>query len=743
MTAPREPHRPPSPPDRRPSPRGGHPSSQTASAAGRPAGFARLTGARRGLVHSVRTLAAAALLALVGGLALPATAQAQSETLVTNLSYSDDGFLAVALRSAQSFRTGDHSAGYKLDAVELRIRKPTGSTRGLEVKLYTESASGNPANVLFTFPALAIPTGTGNLRFEAPAGTRLDPNTTYFIVFKQSGGSGGNSSAGTTKNLGQTGFDNWSIADKRTYHGGSWTSVQGEAYRMTVLGVAASTDATLSGLTVTGGGSDLVTFVSGTTDYTAMVANAVAEVTVTAMTNDTGATIEYLDGDDATLTDADTGVTGHQVTLAEGDNVIKVKVTAEDASTQTYTVTVTRAADTDTTAPTLISAIVGRSGGTTTLQFSEDLPLTVGEALSATAQGAFSRTVNGVAQNIADIRRDFLTAYSLVVYHKTVYSGQTVVVSYDQSAAGIDAIADAAGNEVVDFTTGSGGVPVVTNSSTQVAPPLTLSALVVNDGNVDLTLTPTFVSGTTTYTAMVASTVAEVTVTAMTTNSGESIEYLDGDDATLDDAGTAAGHQVAVAEGDNVIKVKVTAADGNTTQTYTVTVTRAAATRHHRANAHKCERCPFRKFHDPLVQRGFGPAERDNSLCDGSRRLLAHHRQRPARHPRDIEGVWNDGCPLLDCPPLKDLQRPDRRRELRPVRGQRRCHRRRRRQRGRRFHHRFRWSARRDEQFRAGGARDGRDAERADGDRRREVPGGLRVGHRPPTRRRWRTPSPR
>ena len=81
MTAPREPHRPPSPPDRLPSPRGGHPSSQTASAAARPAGFARLAGARRGLVHSVWTLAAAALLALVGGLALPATAEAQLPTL--------------------------------------------------------------------------------------------------------------------------------------------------------------------------------------------------------------------------------------------------------------------------------------------------------------------------------------------------------------------------------------------------------------------------------------------------------------------------------------------------------------------------------------------------------------------------------------------------------------------------------------------------------------------------------------
>ena len=105
-----------------------------------------------------------------------------------------------------------------------------------------------------------------------------------------------------------------------------------------------STDATLSGLTVTAGGSDLVTFVSGTTDYTAMVANAVTEVTVTPMTTNSGASIEYLDGDDATLTDAGTA-DGHQVTLADGDTVFKVKVTAEDeTTTQTYTVTVNRAA---------------------------------------------------------------------------------------------------------------------------------------------------------------------------------------------------------------------------------------------------------------------------------------------------------------------------------------------------------------------------------------------------------------
>ena len=118
-----------------------------------------------------------------------------------------------------------------------------------------------------------------------------------------------------------------------------------------------STDATLSGLTVTGGGLDLVTFVSGTTDYTAMVASAVAEVTVTPTLNDSGATIEYLDGDDATLTDTDTAKDDFQVALDVGETVIKVKVTAADGNTtETYMVTVTRAAP-DTTA----SGICGRT----------------------------------------------------------------------------------------------------------------------------------------------------------------------------------------------------------------------------------------------------------------------------------------------------------------------------------------------------------------------------------------------
>ena len=111
--------------------------------------------------------------------------------------------------------------------------------------------------------------------------------------------------------------------------------------------VALSTDATLSGLTVYDGSSNLTlspTFASGTEAYTASAAYDIATVTVTATKNQADATVAWLDASDATLVDADTNAAGRQVALAAGANTFKVKVTAEDGTTtKTYTVTVNRA----------------------------------------------------------------------------------------------------------------------------------------------------------------------------------------------------------------------------------------------------------------------------------------------------------------------------------------------------------------------------------------------------------------
>ena len=119
----------------------------------------------------------------------------------------------------------------------------------------------------------------------------------------------------------------------------------------------------------------------------------------------------------------------------------------------------------------------------------------------------------------------------------------------------------------VNGTAAGGETPSVSTDAT-------LSALSLGTG---VTLSPTFDADTYAYTASVANSVDEVTVTPTTTDTDATFEYLDSSDAELDDADTnAAGHQVALDVGDTVFKVKVTAEDGTTTQNYTVTVTRAA-----------------------------------------------------------------------------------------------------------------------------------------------------------------------
>ena len=105
----------------------------------------------------------------------------------------------------------------------------------------------------------------------------------------------------------------------------------------------------------------------------------------------------------------------------------------------------------------------------------------------------------------------------------------------------------------------------------------TLSDLVlkdVDDNNIDLS--PTFASGTRSYTATVANSVSRIKVEPTKADSNSTIQYLDSADTALTDADTNTGvFDVDLAEGENVIKIRVTAQGGNAASTYTVTVTRA------------------------------------------------------------------------------------------------------------------------------------------------------------------------
>ena len=89
----------------------------------------------------------------------------------------------------------------------------------------------------------------------------------------------------------------------------------------------------------------------------------------------------------------------------------------------------------------------------------------------------------------------------------------------------------------------------------------TLSGLALSDG----TLRPEFAADTTEYRAAVANGVSQVTVTPTPNDAGATVTYLDGSDAALADADdNTGGQQVNAAVGLTTFKVKVTAADGNT-----------------------------------------------------------------------------------------------------------------------------------------------------------------------------------
>ena len=100
----------------------------------------------------------------------------------------------------------------------------------------------------------------------------------------------------------------------------------------------------------------------------------------------------------------------------------------------------------------------------------------------------------------------------------------------------------------------------------------TLSALVLSDGASEVTLTPAFDSATRSYAATVANSVASVTVTPTVTDPNATV--------TVNGAAVASGSPSAAIElevGETVIEAVVTAEDGTTTSTHTVTVMRATA----------------------------------------------------------------------------------------------------------------------------------------------------------------------
>jgi DNA-binding transcriptional regulator of glucitol operon len=244
--------------------------------------------------------------------------------------------------------------------------------------------------------------------------------------------------------------------------------------------LAESNAATLSGLAVSFGTLSS-TFNSCNTSYTANVANSVSTgFTVTPTKSQSNATtVQYLGA---------TGTTPFTGNLSVGANVIRTVVTSQDGgATSTYTVTVTR--DAGVTSDASLSGLVLSAGtlsptfttGNSNYTASVANSVSTGFAITATKSQSSSTTVQYLGESGTTPFTGALNVGANVI--RTVVTAQ-------------------------DGTTQQSYKVTVTRAASADA---TLSDLTISAG----TLTPTFASGTTSYTASVANTVSTgYTVTA-------------------------------------------------------------------------------------------------------------------------------------------------------------------------------------------------------------------------------------
>ena len=307
-----------------------------------------------------------------------------------------------------------------------------------------------------------------------------------------------------------------------------------QTYRVTVTRAEPpSTDATLKGLTLSE--VDFGIFDSTTTSYSTQVANSLSQTTVTPVVNDSGASrIIKIGG----VTDAD-----GTVPLAVGSNVITVEVTAEDDSTtQTYTVTVTRAEPPSTDATlkglTLSDVNFGTFSSATT---------------SYTAQVANSVTQTTVTPTVNDSGASHIIKIGGV----TDADGK---VSLSVGTSVITVVVTA--EDGVTTRTYTVTVTRAESSTSEKSSDATLKSLALS--GIDF---GTFDSTTTSYSTQVSNSVSQTIVTPAANAPGASYVIKLGGVIIADG-------KVSLDVGNNVITVDVAAEDGETTKTYTITVTR-------------------------------------------------------------------------------------------------------------------------------------------------------------------------
>lgn len=297
-----------------------------------------------------------------------------------------------------------------------------------------------------------------------------------------------------------------------------------------------SSNALLNALSITPVTAKTVVPGTAFVNYTASVANTVTSVILTPVTQDPTATVA-VNGTVVT-----SGSASPSIALAVGSNTITTVVTAQDGvTTKSYIITITRGASSNASLGNL-------------------------SVSSGTLSPAFATSVNSYTASVPFTNQSIALTPTVSDPTATVTINGASVTSGSASA---NIPLNVGQNTITTVITAADGVTtatytlVVTRLQSSNA---ALSALALSSG----TLNPVFATGTKNYSASVSNSTTSVTITPATSDPNATVTV----NATSVTSGSASS-AIPLKVGANNIAVAVTAPDGTTINTYTVTVNRA------------------------------------------------------------------------------------------------------------------------------------------------------------------------
>ena len=171
-----------------------------------------------------RTLALG--LALLAALAAPPVLAQTAVTLVSNTDQTV-GAASSNRFQAQSFGTGDNTAGYTLTSIEVRLTDTASKSTSVTVR--ENNASDEPGDLVATLTSPTSLVDDSFNTFTVPSGTTvtLDATTTYWVSVNE-GISSDRATLSQTSSNDETGESGWTIGNSRlnrTSETNSWTEV--------------------------------------------------------------------------------------------------------------------------------------------------------------------------------------------------------------------------------------------------------------------------------------------------------------------------------------------------------------------------------------------------------------------------------------------------------------------------------------------------------------------------------------